>query len=183
MSPIAAIISPAAAEKYKGEIGRYPCGTGPFKLAEFVPEERVVLVRNEDYWGKKPEIQRVVYKVITDPATRVMALQAGEVDLVRDLPSAEISRLETDQRFKILKTIGVRTQYFGFNMYRDYFKDVRVRQAFNYAIDRESIVKHVMHGVGHPAKGFVVPTVPGHLKMEGYSHNPEKAKQLLAEAG
>lgn len=183
MNPIAAIVSPTAVEKFKDDFGKHPCGTGPYKLEEFIPEQRIVLVRNKEYWGSQPKLEKIIYKVITDPNARLMALQAGEVDIVRDLPLAEVSKLETDQRFKVLKTTGVRTHYFGFNAYREHFKDVRVRQAFNYAINREAIVTHVMHGIGQPAKGFVAPTVPGHLAVEGYPYNPEKAKQLLAVAG
>ena len=183
MVPCAAMVSPTAVEKYKAEFAKNPCGTGPFKLEEFIPEQRVVLVRNEDYWGNKPKLKKVICKTIADPSTRLMALQAGSVDVIRDLPLAEISMLEADQRFKVLKTLGTRTTYYGFNTDREYFKDIRLRKAFNYAINKEAIVTHVLHGIGQPAKGFVTPSIPGYLDLESYPYNPEKAKQLLAETG
>lgn len=183
MNPIAAMFSPAAGEKQNGDFSSNPVGTGPFKLEKFIPEQQVELVRNDNYWGEKPKLKKVVYKVITDPSTRVLALRSGDMDVIRNFPAAEAAMLEKDGQYNVLKVVGVRTHYFGFNMKRDYFSDLKVRQAFNYAIDKEAIIIHVMNGMGKRADSFVAPSMPEHIDVNGYPYAPNKARQLLAEAG
>jgi peptide/nickel transport system substrate-binding protein len=183
MSPSFSIVSPTALAKDKAVLEKNSVGTGPFKLEEYVPHQKVIMVRNEDYWGTKPKLNKLVMKIITDPNTRVMALQTGEVDAIRDVPLPDIAKLQADPKLKVMMTLGTRTTYYGFNTDRDYFKDVRVRQAFNYAFDKEALVKHILYGIGQPAKGFVTPTIPGYTDIVGYKHDPVKAKQLLAEVG
>ena len=112
-----------------------------------------------------------------------MALQSGEVDVIRDLQAPEIALLSKAEGFEVLQVPGVRTHYFGFNVNKDVFKDVRVRQAFNYAIDSKAIIKNVLLGYGEPVKGIVAPAIPGHLDSDWYSYDPQKAVQLLEEAG
>jgi peptide/nickel transport system substrate-binding protein len=183
MNPVASMVSPTAVEKFKEDYEKRPCGTGPFKVETFVPEQKVVLVRNEAYWGEKPKLEKTIYKIITDSSTRVMALQSGEVDVIRDLQAPEIVKLVKTQGFKVLQVPGVRTHYFGFNVNKDVFKDVKVRKAFNYAVDRKAIIENVMLGYGETVKGIVAPSIPGHLASDWYPYNPQMAVQLLEEAG
>jgi peptide/nickel transport system substrate-binding protein len=95
-----------------------------------------------------------VLKIITDPNTRVMALQTGEVDAIRDVTFPDIAKLQADSKLKVMMTLGTRTNYYGFNTDRDYFRDVRVRQASNYAVDKESLVKHGPIWYRPASKGF-----------------------------
>jgi peptide/nickel transport system substrate-binding protein len=183
MNPIAAMFSPAAGEKQKGDFSTNPIGTGPFKLEKFVPEQQVDLVRNDNYWSDRPKLKKVVFKIVIDPSTRVMALRSGDVDVIRNFPTAEVAMMEKDGQYNVLKVVGVRTHYFGFNMQRDYFGDLKVRQAFNHAINKEAIISHVMHGMGEQAYSFVAPKMPEHIDVPGYAYDPDKAGQLLAEAG
>jgi peptide/nickel transport system substrate-binding protein len=183
MVPCTSIINPAAIATDKNALDSVSAGTGPFKLAEFVPHQKVVVVRNEDYWGAGPKLQKVTYKVITDANTRLMALQAGEVDAIRDVPLSEVAKLQADPKLRLEMTMGTRTTYYGFNTDRDYFKDIRIRQAFNLAIDRASLVKNILYDIGQPAKGFVTPTLPEYADLAGYAYDPAKARQFLADAG
>lgn len=119
MNPVASMVSPTAVEELKEDYEKQRCGTGPFKVESFVPEQEIVLVRNEAYWGEKPKLEKVIYKIITDSSTRVMALQSGEVDVIRDLQAPEIAMLAKTDGFKVLQVPGVRTHYFGFNVNKD----------------------------------------------------------------
>lgn len=174
MNPVASMVSPTAVEKLKGDYEKNPCGTGPFKVDSFVPEQETVLIRNDAYWGEKPKLEKVIYKIITDSSTRVMALQSGEVDVIRDIQAPEIAMLSQKEGFEVLQVPGVRTHYFGFNVNKDIFKDVKVRQAFNYAIDSKAIIKNVMLGYGESVKGIVAPAIPGHLATDWYSYDPKR---------
>ncbi|AKL96326.1 ABC-type dipeptide transport system, periplasmic component [Clostridium aceticum] len=182
MNPVASIVSPTAVQQQGDGYEMNPCGTGPFKVEAFVPEQEVVLVRNDEYWGEKPVLEKVIYKIITDSSARTMALRAGEVDIIRDLNAPEIEAFKNSE-YQILSVPGVRTHYFGFNANKDVFKDVRVRKAINHAIDRNAIVEKVLLGYGHNITGIVSPAIPGHLGQAWYPYEPEIAMALFEEAG
>jgi len=163
-----------------------PLGTGPFKFKERVPEEKVVLERFDDYFEGKPYLDQLVFVNIPEPSVRLMALEKGEAHYNWwATPEEEIPRLEKDPKFTLYWALRTDFHFFGLNHWHPFFKDVRVRQAIAYAIDKEAIVKNlvpytgvVAHGPYSEAYGrYYSPDVPK------FSYNPAKAKELLAAAG
>ncbi|MCG8509566.1 MAG: ABC transporter substrate-binding protein, partial [Rhodospirillales bacterium] len=180
--------------------GKAAIGTGPFKLVEFVPGDRIVLSRNDEYWGPKPEWEKVTYKPLTNASARVAALLAGDVDMIEFVPTTDIARIEKDANFDVMKATSNRVIYLHLDSDRDVspfitdkagnaiqknpLKDKRIRRAISKAINRSGIVERVMEGIAIPA-GQVLPdgffaTSPD-LKVEKY--DPEGAKALKKEAG
>ncbi len=159
-------------------------GTGRYKFVEFVVGDRFVVEANPDYWGPKPATQRIVFQVIPDPATRVAALQRGSVDIIVNLPIPLIPAVEKDPNLKVYFELGSTVHHIFPNSNQvDTLKDRRVRQALNYAIDREAILKNLYAGHGKLLTTVVARQVTNAIDAGAYPYDPEKAKQLLAEAG
>jgi peptide/nickel transport system substrate-binding protein len=166
-----------------GAIVEKPVGTGPFKIAEWVRGEHITLVANEDYWGGRPRLDEIVWKTVPEDAARVMMLKAGDVHHIYRVPPMDVPRLEADPAIRIVRETSVRVIYVGFNTQMEPFTDVRVRQALNYAVDKEAIVKYILGGAGRPMDAPIVPAVFAHHAVGPYEYNPARARQLLAEAG
>lgn len=177
------IISPTALKTYGKDIARKACGTGPFKFVEWIHGDHITLVRNDEYWGGKPYLDKIIIKTVKEDSARVMMLQSGDAHLIVRIPSEDIARLEKDPKIKLDSTETLRVLYIGINCLKKPFNDVRVRQALNYAVDKESIVKNIYQGRALVASGIVAPLTTGYFPVKGYPYDPEKAKKLLAEAG
>jgi peptide/nickel transport system substrate-binding protein len=179
-----AIVSPTAAKKYGKEFSSHPVGTGPFKFVSWVKDDNIVLERNPNYWGQKAYLDRVILKVIPDATARYLALKKGEVDLI-DFPNpSDIPAIESDANLKVIKQAGMNVGYLAMNTQKKPFTDKRVRQAINYAINKAEILTAVYGPLGVAAKNPLPPDMWGYNKtIEEYGYNPDKAKQLLAEAG
>jgi ABC-type transport system substrate-binding protein len=177
------IVSPTAHKAMGKDIARKPVGTGPFKFVEWVHGDHLTLTRNDDYWGGKPKLEKIVVKTVKEDSARVMMLQSGDAQLAVRLPSEDIPRLEKDASIQLDSTETLRVLYIGFNCAKKPFSDERVRQAFNLAMDRESIVKNIYQGRAMAASNIVAPLTTGYFPLAPYPHDPEKAKKLLAEAG
>lgn len=179
----AGIISPKSIES-KANIGQNPVGTGPFKLKEWKPGQEIVLEKNPDYWGKKPTINTVTFKVVPEDSTRIAMVETGEANIADPVPVTEVDRLENSDKMKLLRTTALGNDYIGFNLQKKPFDNPKVRQAISYAIDTKAILKGVYNDVGKLANAPMGPSVFGYSdKIKGYSYDPEKAKKLLAEAG
>jgi peptide/nickel transport system substrate-binding protein len=179
------IISPAALQTYGDEgIPLHPIGTGPFKFVERDPSVSTTLVRNDDYWGEPAKVDTLIFRILEDPATRVNALLAGEVHAIQDPPWDEIEGL-ADEGFVITKNENAPTiWYLSFNMKNPVMQDVRVRQAINYAIDKDSIAERILFGYGKPAYGMLnAGTFAYDPDFVSYTYDPDKARELLADAG
>jgi peptide/nickel transport system substrate-binding protein len=175
-------------------------GTGPFKFVEWVPGNRLVLERNDDYWGQKPHWKTVTIRPITSAASRLAALLAGDVDFIEDVPTTDVKSLKDNPKVALAQTVSNRVIYLHIDTERDQspgvadksgnplpknpLKDLRVRKALSKAINRQAIVDRIMEGIAIPA-GQLLPDgffgVSPNLKVEAY--DPEGAKKLLAEAG
>jgi len=183
------MLSPAALERYGEDIARNPVGTGPFRLKEWVRNDRIVLERNPDYWGEPPQIDEIVFRVVPEDGARMLMVQTGEADVAVRVPPDMVSVLERDPNVNVVFTPSVRTIYIGFNTYqrpdrpKNPFTDRRVRQAFNYAVDNAAINEFILGGMGRPSDAPIAPGIFGYAAIGGYEYNPEKARQLLAEAG
>ena len=185
------------AKKEETYASRNVNGTGPFMIKSWEPDKRVVFEAFKGYWGKvEGNITDMVYTPIKSDATRVSALLSGDVDLVTDLPTQDVERLRKDPKLKILDGNEARTIFLAMDQHneelkyssikgRNPFKDVRVRQALNQAIDREAIKRVTMRGLSIPAGIMVPPGVQGWSKDidTPEKYDPAGAKKLLAEAG
>lgn len=176
--------------------GKAAIGTGPYKFVEWVPGDRLVLEKNPDYWGEKAAFDHVVFKPINSDPTRVAALLAGDVDMIDQVPTADIAHLKANPDVVLSQGVSNRVIYLHLDHDRDDspfvtgtggknpLKDLRVRKAISKAINRPAIVEKVMEGIAIPA-GQLLPEgffgVSPNLKVEAY--DPEGAKKLLAEAG
>ncbi len=188
----------AATKDYNS--GKAMVGTGPFKFVEWVPGDRIVYTRNDDYWGQKSPWEKVIIKPISNASSRVAALLAGDVDLIDFVPTADIAKMKKNPKMHMVRQVSNRVIYLHLDSHRDKspfvtdkdgkpmdknpLKDVRVRRAISKAINRQAIVDRIMEGNAIPA-GQLLPdgffaTSPN-LKPEKY--DPEGAKKLLAEAG
>jgi peptide/nickel transport system substrate-binding protein len=178
------LISPASFEKYgKDAVGQHAIGTGPFKLVEWVRGQRTVMVRNDDYWGKKPYVDSMVYRPILEPAARAAAIKAGEVQIAWDLPVDQVDSFKEDPRFNVYLRGIPATKVIECWQKSGPFSDIKVRKAVNMAIDRETLANVVLKGTALPATqlyGIGAASYDKSLPIfEKY--DPAAAKKLLAE--
>src|SRR6056297_1589555 len=159
-------------------------GTGPYQVSSWEKDEEMVLTAYEDYWGEKPEVDKAILKPISNPATRVSSFLSGEVDILMDLPVQDVDRVKNAEGVNVITRPGLRLIFLGFNTQEGPFSNLKVRKAVYHAINEDAIVEHVMNGHAYKAGQFYPETVFGYNpEVERVSYDPEKAKQLLAEAG
>lgn len=177
------IVSPAALAKYGEKVSRNPVGTGPYRFVEWIPGTRLVLERNDDYWGPKPKIKRLEFRVVKEAGSRVMMLETGEADLIANVSPSDIERLKKNPDIEVKVEPYNRVMGFYVNTTAPILNDLRFRRALAYAIDREAIIKHVMKGVASDNCSVIGGGTYGVASVPCYDYNPEKAKQLLKEVG
>jgi peptide/nickel transport system substrate-binding protein len=178
------VISPAAVEKYGNDgFADHPAGTGPFRFDSRVRGQSITLVRNEQYWGKKPNLDKVVFRPLSDPATRVLALENHEVDMIAVPPPDTVARLKT-QGFVVETGLPPHVWYLCFNFANKTMRSREVREAINYAINREAIATELLKGMARPAYSIQSPAnVAFDPNEKSYRYDPKKARMLLAKAG
>ena len=172
-------------------------GTGPYKITSWQPDEKITMAINKDWWDtNKSNVTEVSYLPIKSAPTRVAALLSGDVDLLTDMPTQDVAKLKADPKLKVLEGNETRTIFFAMDQGSDElrgasvkgknpFKDKRVREALNLAIDRQAIKRTIMRGLSVPAGIMVAPGVHGNTPEldEPLKVDYDKAKKLLAEAG
>ena len=159
-----------------------PVGTGPYKLAEYELNSRIVLERNDAYWGRKASVARVTIEIIKDPSARVAAIQSGQADFTVNLPVREVQRFQSEGGFAA--DIDPITRIILLNVRADLgFSDENVRLAAHHAIDKASLSKAFYAGAAVPLSVFATPGTPGYLPDFTFAYDPELAKQLLAKSG
>jgi len=178
-----AIVSPAAHQKWGKDLALHPVGTGPFKFVEWMKGDRVTMERNDGYWGGAPNLDRVVVKTVREDQARVLMLESGDADLIVNIPTEEIPRLRKDARFTIESSPTARALFIAINVKKKPFDDVRVRQALNYAVNRDAIVKELFQNNAQVVASHVSPLQNGYAQLAGYPYDPKKSKELLAQAG
>ena len=183
--PFIFVISKAAFEKVgEKEFGRKPVCAGPYRFTEWVPNERIVLDRFDGYYRGPVKVGRVVIRTIPAPATRVSALRTGEVDLIEGVPPDQMDVIERDAKLRVESAPSGRILFFYMQSLREGpFRDKRVRQALNHAIDWQAISKAVYGGHARPATSPILPHVFGYKRVVRYFYDPARARTLLAEAG
>lgn len=166
---------------------RNPIGTGPYKFKSWKTQELIELVSNHAYFEKRPFIDRYIYRVIPDEATMFLELQTKGVDLSGLTPLQYSRQTDTGffkKNYRKFKLPGFNFTYLGYNLKNPKFQDIRVRQALNYAVDKEEIIKTVLLGLGRIANGPFIPESWAYDdSTKPVVFSPDKAKQLLKEAG
>lgn len=186
--PSAVMHSPAALKKYPDEtqLRMHPVGTGPFTFAEWQQGREVKLVKNDHYWQAGwPKIDGVVFYPAPEDATRVASLKSGQSDAIYPLPSDLVSTIKSDSKLTIQSDPSIYSYWIAMNNQKPVFKDIRVRQALNYAINRDTWLKVGFAGKGTAATSVLAPHVQFYKAQSepNYTYDPAKAKALLAEAG
>jgi ABC-type dipeptide transport system, periplasmic component len=184
-SPTGLIVSPAAVEASGADYGRNPVGTGPFKFEEWQSNTRVVVSRNDAYWDGPPALEAVIFRPITDANTRVAEMLSGGIDVLLETPPDNVGQFRDDPGFQVVEAVGPHVWYVMLNAKEGPFADVRVRQAVNYAVNKESLVNDVLQGTAEVSAGPIPPAFNWAYNedVEPYPYDPERARELLAEAG
>lgn len=183
--PTGLIVSPAAVQEHGEHYGRNPAGTGPYRFARWQTNRQVALERNPDYWDGAPTLAGVVFRPITDANARVTEMLSGGIDLMVEVPPDNVALFAESDDFRLYEQAGPHVWFLILNTLEGPFADQRVRQAVNYAIDKRSLVEDVLQGTATIAAG---PT-PAAFEwayndtLEPYPYDPERARELLAEAG
>jgi len=171
----------------KSDLARHPIGTGPYKFKEWVAGQKIVLVSNPDYFEGRPYIDGQITRIIPDTATMFLELRAQNLGLMGLTPLQYTRQTENNlfkNNFNKYRYLSFAYTYLGYNLKNPLFIDKRVRQAISYAINKDEIISGVLLGLGKPATG---PYKPGSWayndKVQNYNYNPQKARELLREAG
>ncbi|MGY5777484.1 ABC transporter substrate-binding protein [Rhizobium sp. LEGMi135b] len=159
-----------------------PIGTGPFKFVKYVQDQYVELTANPDYLGGKPVLDRLINRYFANPAAAISALRAGEIQFTY-VDSNDVPTFKGDKSFQVIEGDSFVVNYLGFNQDSPLWKDLRVRQAVMYAINRDAIIKSLYGGAAKPANCAYVASQLVPTGIEAYPYDPAKAKQLLDEAG
>ena len=159
-----------------------PIGTGPFKWSEYVPDQYVALVANDDYYRGAPKIRRLVNRYFTDESAAILALERGEIDFTYVSP-AEVARLSRNPNIKIIAGPSHVANFIVFNHRLPIFQDRRVRQAFYYAIDRDAIIATLYGGAAQKVNSIFHNPLYNPPDLNPYPYDPDRARRLLREAG
>jgi len=203
-----AIVSPTNAEEWGEDSFKHPVGTGPFKFVEWVKDDHITLEKNDNYWREEAELDKLIFRVIEDPFDRLLALEANEIQGMEYPDPTSFDVIEANPDLKLLTEPGINIGYMALNCGYGYYDDnengvfdgnetwlktpgyfepltkVKVRQAINYAIDKQSIVDNLYKGTASVAKNGMPPFMLGYNDdIEDYDYDPEMSKQLLEEAG
>lgn len=178
-------------EKWGADFDFHPVGSGPFTFEEWAQDQRVTLKKNPNYWGKDGDGNRLPYLdgwelvVIPDKTVAWEEFRKGNIDIMRDIPDSLVTDARAMLGGNMLEGPQPGIYYYGFNMAKEPFTSNKaLRQALNYAVDRERISDLVLEGLWYPAKGILPPSMPGYNpNLQSYSYDPDKAKQLMEEAG
>jgi peptide/nickel transport system substrate-binding protein len=167
------------------ELARRPIGTGPFRFVSETPDREVVIERNEQYWGKRAGLRRVRFNVVPDATTRALELRKGSADAeINALPGDMVPALGRQPQLAVERAPGTSYQYLSMNLRDPILKNVLVRQALAYAIDRKPLIHYLWHDMAREANSVLPPQHWAYdAKAVSYPHNAAKARELLDEAG
>jgi peptide/nickel transport system substrate-binding protein len=178
-----AIVLPAAVEQYGEAFGENPVGTGPFSFVSWARGERIDLARYDGYWGNQPGIEGVRFLAVAENTTRMALVETGEAHVAVRVPPQDIARLNANPDVTVENVSSLRTIFIYFNHLQEPFTDVRVRQAVNYAVNKQDIAEFVLGGAVRVSDAPIAPGIFGYTPVGNYDYDPERARELLAEAG
>jgi peptide/nickel transport system substrate-binding protein len=179
------VYSPEALKKHGKDIVKNPVGTGPFKLETWEPGVKVVLARNDQYWGGAPKIRQAIYVPIIEAQARLAAIKTGEIDMTIDVPPDSLDALRKDPDVVVAEANSSAVWYVALNTRHPILKDRRVRQALNYAVNKEAMIRDILKGTAIVATSPMSPAYGSfhEPQVTRYPYDPEKAKALLKDAG
>ena len=182
--PSAVIISPAALQKFGKAISQNPVGTGPFKFVEWKQTDYMKVEKFDGYWRKGyPKVDTITWRPVVDNNSRSAIMQTGEANFTYPLPYEQAELLKTKPNLEVTAAPSIVHRYISFNTQQKPFDNPKVREALNYAINKEALVKVVFGGYAIPAEGVVPKEVAFSTKLGPWPYNPVKARELLKEAG
>lgn len=171
-------------EAGEDKVAREPVGTGPFKITGWTSGASMSFERFDDYWGDLPTYSKLNIKFISEPTNRTIELETGAADIIYNVLATDIDRIENDSRLKIEKALSNEFVYFTLNTQDEKLKDPRVREALACALDMEAIVNTAFgEGAAEVADSLMSPKILGYKSIERIKYDPERAAQLLREAG
>jgi peptide/nickel transport system substrate-binding protein len=181
-----AIVSPTHARTFPDSFNEEPVGTGPYFFKERRKGESIVLERFDRYWGKPPHYPQIQFRIVPEVATRESLLLANQVELILQPPLSDLPALQKNTSLKVLLTPTARSTFVAMDLTLPGGTPLaikKVRQALNYAIDRDGIIRNLLFGAATPLDAPMASTLLGYSRVGGYSYDPNKAKQLLLEGG
>jgi glutathione transport system substrate-binding protein len=182
--PSAVMISPDALKKYGKDISLHPVGTGPFEFVEWKQTDDLKVKKFAGYWKKGyPKIDAIDWKPVVDNNTRAALMQTGEADFAFQVPFEQAAVLKASPKVDLIAAPSIIQRYISMNMMQKPFDNPKVREAMNYAINKEALVKVAFAGYAMPAEGVVPQGVDYAVKTGPWKYDPAKARELLKEAG
>ena len=181
--PFAAIVPKAVGEADEAAFILNPVGSGPYQFVEWKQNDHVTLKAFDDYYAGKPATENLIMKVIPETSQRSIALETGEIDLAYDMAVNDVAKLKDSTELTVYEIPSLTCWYISMNMNKEPFNNPLVREALSYAIDRQLIIDTINAGSGQPADAIIAPGVFGYYSTGVREYDPEKAKELLAEAG
>jgi peptide/nickel transport system substrate-binding protein len=180
----AAIVSPRALKEFGEDFGRHPIGTGPFQFESWAPDSQIVVEKFERYWGKPPQIDRVIYRVISNLEARLQQLLNGELEAMSGMSAASVNQLYHTPGIKVVEMGLISTLFLGFNCEAYPFSEVKMRRAVAHALDKKSMVNSISRGLAVVARGPLPPMAIGYdTTLVSQSYEPQLAKALLQSSG
>ena len=179
----AVIVSPTADRTLGKEFGRKPVGSGPYRFVEWVAGQRIVLQRHDGAPAPRPYWETITFKPVPDTVTRELQVEKGEADVAVRVNPLDTSRLQANKAVRLLVAEGARNAFFQLNMARPPTDNLKVRQALNYAVDKDAIIKVVLNGAGLLSRTVLEKPLLGSKPFGPYPFDPKRARQLLKEAG
>ncbi|NMP27165.1 glutathione ABC transporter substrate-binding protein GsiB [Rahnella sp. SAP-1] len=182
--PSAVMISPTALGKYGKDIGFHPVGTGPYSLEQWNQTDFVKVKKFDGYWQKgEPKLDTITWRPVVDNNTRAAMLQTGEADFAFPVPYEQAALLEKNSKLSLVASPSILQRYISFNVTQKPFDNLKVRQAINYAINKQALIKVAFAGYAVPAEGPLPAGIQYSAKYQPWPYDPAKARELLKEAG
>ena len=180
----ASILNEKAVTEKGDDYGQSPVGTGPYKFKDWQSGDKITLERFDDYFQGAADIETVVFRNVPEGTNRTVGLETGEIDIAYDIEPVDKAKVEDHENLLLVEAPSFSSQYLGYNTKKAPFDNQKVRQAINYAVNVQEIIDVVLEGAGTIANGPLTDAIFGaNSDIAGYEYNPEKAKELLAEAG
>ncbi|MCI5725408.1 MULTISPECIES: ABC transporter substrate-binding protein [Fusobacterium] len=177
------VLSEKLTKEAGDSFGRNPVGTGPYKFVSWESGDRITLEAFPDYWRGEAPVKNVVFRNIVEETNRTIGLETGELDIIYDVSIMDKNKIRGDKNFTLIEAPQARTEYLGFNLKKTPFNNPKVREAISYAIDQKAIIDTVYLGSAEAATSIIGTQISGHVDVEKFTQNIEKAKELLKEAG
>ena len=177
------IVDPKVIVDSNFDYTKQSAGSGPYNLKEYAKGDHVTLVRNDNYWGDRPEIDTLVFRTVPEAGSRIAALQTGEASVIYPMPTDQVATIRAAGDINMISEPSTTMRYVTLNTNVEALSDVRVRQAMNYALNQEEYCKVMYSGAATPATSVLPEIVPGYKAQTPYAYDLDKAKSLLKEAG